>query len=39
MDADDLEYMYPFAVVSALGMLSHWLKKGMPQSPPRCPSC
>lgn len=31
--ADDLEYMYLFAVSGALGMLSHWLKKGTPQSP------
>ncbi|WP_080799187.1 TetR/AcrR family transcriptional regulator [Arabiibacter massiliensis] len=33
VDADDLEYMYLFAVSGALGMLSHWLKKGTPQSP------
>ena len=32
VDADDLEYMYLFAVSGALGMLSHWLKKGTPQS-------
>ena len=30
VDADDLEYMYLFAVSGALGMLSHWLKKGTP---------
>lgn len=30
---DDLEYMYLFAVSGALGMLTHWLKKGTPQSP------
>lgn len=33
VEADDLEYMYLFAVSGALGMLSHWLKKGTPQSP------
>lgn len=33
VDADNLEYMYLFAVSGALGMLSHWLKKGTPQSP------
>lgn len=33
MEADNLEYMYLFAVSGALGMLSHWLKKGTPQSP------
>lgn len=31
--ADNQEYMYLFAVSGALGMLSHWLKKGTPQSP------
>lgn len=30
---DSLEYMYLFAVSGALGMLSHWLEKGTPQSP------
>lgn len=30
---DELEYLYLFAVSGALGMLSHWLKKGTPQSP------
>lgn len=33
VEADDREYMYLFAVSGALGMLSHWLKKGTPQSP------
>lgn len=31
--ADELEYMYLFAVSGALAMLSRWLKKGTPQSP------
>ncbi len=30
---DSAEYTYLFAVSGALGMLSHWLKKGTPQSP------
>ena len=33
VNANDREYMYLFAVSGALGMLSHWLKKGTPQSP------
>ena len=32
-EAESMEYMYLFAVSGALGMLSHWLKKGTPQSP------
>ena len=32
-EAETLEYRYLFAVNGALGMLSHWLKKGTPQSP------
>lgn len=30
---ENMEYLYLFAVNGALGMLSHWLKKGTPQSP------
>ena len=32
-EAESMEYMYLVAVSGALGMLSHWLKKGTPQSP------
>lgn len=32
-DADNREYMYPFAASGTPDMRSHWLKKGTPQSP------